>query len=133
MTIFEMDNIIQEYCDSVDCDHCAIEKYCKEIAGDFTSDRICCEKAYEIAKDELAEDEPEDSPVNHPSHYNKGSIEVWDFISDWGLNFDRGNAIKYICRAGEKDPTKEVQDLKKAIEYINHEIKMLTKGDTENA
>jgi hypothetical protein len=71
------------------------------------------------------------NPVNHPSHYNKGKIEVWDFISDWKLNFDRGNAIKYICRAGSKDPNKEIQDLEKAIEYINHEIKML-KGETEN-
>ena len=70
--------------------------------------------------------------VNHPSHYNKGSIEVWDFISDWGLNFDRGNAIKYLCRAGEKDPTKEIQDLEKAIAYIEHEIKIL-KGEIENA
>ena len=71
------------------------------------------------------------NPVNHPFHYNKGKIEVWDFISDQGLNFDRGNAIKYICRAGTKDPDKEIQDLKKAIEYINHEIKML-KGETDN-
>lgn len=70
-------------------------------------------------------------PVLHPSHYNKGTIEVWDFISDWKLNFDRGNAIKYICRAGEKDPTKEIQDLEKAIAYIEHEIKIL-KGEIEN-
>ena len=68
------------------------------------------------------------NPVNHPSHYNKGKVEVWDFISDWKLNFDRGNAIKYICRAGSKDPEKEIQDLEKAIEYINHEIKTL-KGE----
>ena len=74
---------------------------------------------------------PAEDPVNHPSHYNKGKIEVWDFISDWKLNFDRGNAIKYICRAGSKDPNKEIQDLEKAIEYINHEIKIL-KGETEN-
>lgn len=68
--------------------------------------------------------------VEHPSHYNCGTIEVWDFIADWELNFDRGNAIKYICRAGSKDPTKEIQDLEKAIQYINHEIKML-KGEWE--
>lgn len=67
-------------------------------------------------------------PVEHPSHYNCGTIEVWDFIADWKLNFDRGNAIKYICRAGSKDPTKEIQDLEKAIQYINHEIKVL-KGE----
>ena len=69
--------------------------------------------------------------VNHPSHYNKGKIEVADFIADQKLNFDRGNAVKYVCRAGSKDPDKEIQDLEKAIWYINHEIKML-KGDIEN-
>lgn len=72
-----------------------------------------------------------DDPVNHPSHYTKGKIEVADFIADQKLNFDRGNAVKYVCRAGSKDPEKEVQDLEKAIWYINHEIKML-KGETDN-
>ena len=70
-------------------------------------------------------------PVNHPSHYTKGKIEVADFIADQKLNFDRGNAVKYVCRAGSKDPEKEVQDLEKAIWYINHEIKTL-KGECEN-
>lgn len=70
-------------------------------------------------------------PVNHPSHYTKGKIEVADFIADQKLNFDRGNAVKYVCRAGSKDPDKEIQDLEKAIWYINHEIKTL-KGDIEN-
>lgn len=70
-------------------------------------------------------------PVNHPKHYNKGKIEVADFIADQDLNFDRGNAVKYICRAGDKlDLTmpleqKEIQDLEKAIWYIKHEIKMI--------
>lgn len=73
-----------------------------------------------------------DDPVNHPSHYTKGKIEVADFIADQKLNFDRGNAVKYVCRAGSKDPSKEIQDLEKAIWYINHEIKML-KGECENA
>lgn len=70
----------------------------------------------------------EPDPVNHPSHYTKGKIEVADFIADQKLNFDRGNAVKYVCRAGSKDPEKEIQDLEKAIWYINHEIKML-KGE----
>lgn len=64
-------------------------------------------------------------PVSHPSHYTRGSIEVADFIADQQLNFDRGNAVKYICRAGHKDKSKEVEDLKKAIWYINHEIDIL--------
>jgi hypothetical protein len=70
-------------------------------------------------------------PVNHPSHYTKGKIEVADFIADQKLNFDRGNAVKYICRAGFKDPSKEIQDLEKALWYINHEIKIL-KGEHNN-
>jgi hypothetical protein len=77
----------------------------------------------------IVEDVP--SSVNHPSHYNKGKIEVIDFIADQKLNFARGNAVKYVCRAGSKDPEKEIQDLEKAIWYINHEIKML-KGETNN-
>ena len=67
-------------------------------------------------------------PVNHPSHYTQGKIEVADFIADQKLNFDRGNAVKYLCRAGVKDPEKEIQDLEKAIWYIKHEIKTL-KGE----
>ena len=59
--------------------------------------------------------------VNHPAHYNRGKIEVIDFINDQQLNFDLGNAVKYICRAGFKGD--KVEDLKKAIFYINDEIK----------
>ena len=46
--------------------------------------------------------------VNHPSHYTDGKIEVIDFIEEKCLNFHRGNAVKYIARAGKKDPTKEI-------------------------
>ena len=67
--------------------------------------------------------------VNHPSHYNMGGIEVIDAIEAWGFGegFNRGNAIKYIARAGRKDPSKEVEDLKKARFYIDAEIKRLEK------
>ena len=63
--------------------------------------------------------------INHPSHYNDGKIEVIDFIEDKHLNFHRGNAVKYIARAGKKDKSKEVEDLKKAQWYIEREIKKL--------
>ena len=63
--------------------------------------------------------------VNHPSHYTDGKIEVIDFIEDKGLNFNKGNAVKYIARAGKKDTSKEIEDLKKAQWYINREIKRL--------
>jgi len=65
----------------------------------------------------------EDSAINHPSHYNQGKFEVIDVIHDWKLGFDLGNAVKYIARAGYKDEAKYVEDLQKAIFYINDEIK----------
>ena len=65
--------------------------------------------------------------VNHPAHYTDGKIEVIEFIEDKGLNFHRGNAVKYISRAGKKDPAKEIEDLKKAIWYLNREIGRLEK------
>lgn len=55
-----------------------------------------------------------------PAYYKRGSIQVWDFIRDQGLNFHLGNAIKYICRAGYKDS--KVADLKKAIHYLENEL-----------
>lgn len=66
--------------------------------------------------------------VNHPSHYTDGKIEVIDFIEDKGLNFHRGNAVKYISRAGKKDPNKEIEDLQKAAWYLNREIMRLEKS-----
>lgn len=64
--------------------------------------------------------------VNHPIHYTDGKIEVIEFIEDKQLNFHRGNAVKYICRAGKKNPDKEVEDLQKARWYIEREIQRLT-------
>lgn len=61
--------------------------------------------------------------INHPAYYNDGKIEVIDFIKDKGLNFNKGNAVKYIARAGKKDKAKEVEDLQKAKWYIEREIK----------
>ena len=66
--------------------------------------------------------------VNHPAHYTEGKIEVIDYIQDKGFNFFRGNEIKYISRAGKKDKAKEIEDLQKAIWYLNKEIERL-KGE----
>lgn len=55
-----------------------------------------------------------------PAYYQRGSIEVWDFIRDQGLNYHLGNALKYICRAGHKDS--KVVDLQKAIHYLDNEL-----------
>lgn len=63
--------------------------------------------------------------VNHPKHYNHGNIEVIDFIEDQNLNFNTGNAVKYICRHLHKGTP--VQDLEKALWYIQREIGRLKK------
>ena len=73
--------------------------------------------------------EANDDKVNHPSHYTSGKIEVIDFIEDQKFNYHRGNAIKYICRAGKKDKSKEVEDLEKAIWYLQREIKRLNEEE----
>lgn len=63
--------------------------------------------------------------VNHPSHYTDGNIEVIDFIEDKKLGFHLGNTVKYICRAGKKDPEKTIEDLQKAEWYLHREIQRL--------
>ena len=69
--------------------------------------------------------------VNHPAHYTDGRIEVIDFIEDKQLGYHLGNAVKYISRAGKKDPEKTAEDLKKAVWYLNRYIDRLeeAKGD----
>lgn len=66
--------------------------------------------------------------INHPSHYNKGRFEVIDVVEDWKLGFCLGNTVKYVARAGHKDPTKEIEDLKKAAWYLAREIETLEKS-----
>ena len=63
--------------------------------------------------------------VNHPAHYTFGNIEVIDFIEDKKLGFHLGNAVKYISRAGRKDPARTVEDLRKAAWYLNRQIERL--------
>lgn len=63
--------------------------------------------------------------VNHPSHYTDGKIEVIEYIEDKKLGYHLGNAVKYISRAGKKDPAKTAEDLKKAMWYINRQIELL--------
>jgi hypothetical protein len=65
--------------------------------------------------------------VNHPNHYGgkDNKYEVIKVIDDWNLGFSLGNTVKYISRAGKKDPNKELEDLKKALWYLKHHIEVL--------
>lgn len=56
--------------------------------------------------------------INHPCHYISGGMETIDVIEAFGLDFHRGNAMKYITRAGKKDPDKEAEDVAKAVWYL---------------
>ena len=60
---------------------------------------------------------------NKPQHYKTSGIDVIDICKLYDLNFNRGNILKYVCRAGKKDD--EVKDLEKALDYLNRELKYL--------
>lgn len=62
--------------------------------------------------------------VDHPQHYGGAGnpYEAIRVIRDWGLGFSLGNAVKYIARAGRKDPAKHIEDLEKAAWYLAEEI-----------
>ncbi len=70
-------------------------------------------------------DEKPDS-VNHPSHYNAGTLEVIDAIEGLNLGFHAGNVVKYVARYKLKGG---VEDLKKAEWYLRRLIELETKGD----
>lgn len=67
--------------------------------------------------------------VNHPSHYNAGSIEVIDALEDWSLGFHEGNVVKYVARAKHK--ANELEDLKKAQWYLNRLIEFKEKQNAK--
>ena len=73
------------------------------------------------------EESQENDIINHPEHYTKGGIEVREFIDSWHLDFNSGNVIKYVVRAPYKGT--ELQDLKKAQNYLNHLIELKEKKE----
>ena len=86
--------------------------------------------ADDLLKTDNGKEVVENDPVNHPAHFTGGAIECIDAIeaADYGPGFNRGNAMKYLWRAGKKDPAKELEDLKKAQWYLNREIERLEKA-----
>lgn len=70
--------------------------------------------------------------IEHPSHYTDGGIETIDFIEAKKLDYHLGNVVKYVSRAGKKDPAKKLEDLKKALWYLKRGIKRLEHGKENN-
>lgn len=86
------------------------------------TDKELIEQGYLLPGQALPPNGADDNDsVNHPSHYTsyKG-VEVIQLTEQ--MNFNRGNAVKYIARAGLKNPEAEVEDLEKAVWYIKREI-----------
>lgn len=61
--------------------------------------------------------------IERPQRYNKGSIEVWDFILDQSMGFLEGNIIKYISRYKEKGGIKDLEKAKVYLEKLIEETK----------
>ena len=141
MTVEEKREKIDSYCNCTNCDNCILvgkqwdHKHvndCLRIA--FASESELDRALILISEGDIAEEDapeypkenaPAEDPVNRPSHYTDGKIEVIDYIEDKKLGFCLGNAIKYISRAGKKNPDKEIEDLLKAKWYIERRIKEL--------
>lgn len=62
--------------------------------------------------------------VNHPAHYGGADNphEPIKLIERWGLGFKLGNALKYLCRAGRKPGADAVEDLRKALWYLERHV-----------
>jgi hypothetical protein len=71
--------------------------------------------------------------VNHPEYYGgeENPYEAIKVIEAWDLDFHLGNTVKYISRAGKKETNKELQDLKKALWYLERKIQSLEKNNGE--
>lgn len=107
------------------CSYCQYTGYYEDFYL-LENDCLCTKCYYAILKDSTGLSLNTKDDVNHPSHYTayKG-IEVIQLTEQ--MNFNRGNAVKYICRAGLKNKDKEVEDLQKAIWYLNREIERIQK------
>ena len=65
---------------------------------------------------------------NTPKHY-QGTTQPIDLINAQNLNFNLGNVVKYVCRAGKKKGENVLSDLKKAQNYINYELERVKNNE----
>lgn len=121
-------DVIEKHGDISKCDCVGINcNYCPFSLFNLNDECPCVEREneynYNIAHEYIScncMEKNQIDNVNSPTHYNIGKIEVIEAIEDWKLNFNLGNAIKYIARCEHKENKK--QDLEKAKWYIEREI-----------
>ena len=99
--------------------------YLKSIQKDLRKEEIKIVKQIAIKK-ALKEKQPIISST--PKHY-QGTIQPIDLINAQNLNFNLGNVVKYVCRAGKKQGENVLSDLYKAKNYINYEIERIKKNE----
>lgn len=61
----------------------------------------------------------------NPTHYGKGKTEAIEIIEQHDLNFCLGNVVKYVLRAGKKEGETVLEDLEKALWYLQRELQKL--------
>ena len=93
--------------------------------GDYPGDKIKTGRPTDVELHARLDKQKPD-PVNHPAHYTNHPSGIECITVTRHMNFNRGNAVKYIWRAGEKGPA--IEDLRKAAWYIADEIKRLESG-----
>jgi hypothetical protein len=121
--------------------HSEEQEICNEHFDFFHNDGIGMEVEYEAHMNDTTEYyvltnikqllPKSNESVNHPNHYGgeSNTYEVIKVCEAWGLDKDAYlfNVVKYVARAGKKNPEKEVEDLKKALFYLDRKIKNLEK------
>ena len=124
--VLEAAYLLKEWCGEIDegaCESCILHGQYDAWEGDH----ICgIGKPFDWDVPDLPTDMSD--PVNHPEHYTAGGIETIDYMraklsAEEFAGYLRGNALKYLSRAGKKDNT--VEDLKKGQWYLNQLIKEL--------
>ena len=108
----------------VKCNHIAGQHSWDAVNGVIFCPAIDCECVSKKQSDLYTKDTVDDA-VNHPSHYTQyHGLEIIDLTEQ--MNFNKGNAVKYIARAGFKGgPEKEIEDLEKAQWYISRELERI--------
>ena len=89
---------------------------CRRCRCEWIEDRLCSAANFTVICDPDVE-----SKIDHPSHYRANTgVEAITVIEAWGLNFNLGNVVKYISRAGHK--LDHAEDLEKALWYLQREV-----------
>ena len=101
------------------------------IDGKFVcSDCVALKKLFNPIVPKALEDLPDHDPVNNPKHYTTHPSGVECIQITRHMNFNRGNAVKYIWRCGDKG--KPIEDLQKAVWYLQDEIKRIEDENSKN-